>query len=134
VTLPDRATRTAALTVLTNPHRGQELLSRFKWTIQVGSHNTSLGVTVALVPDRDLPAPGAIEAYLNGLTGLDWPTLEALCGQVLDDVSDTLVPLLTMVEVAQAAAPDAARHVCTVRRLQPGYTPSAFIENLLRSE
>ncbi|MBI1363331.1 MAG: hypothetical protein GC134_05050 [Proteobacteria bacterium] len=130
--LPSRKERTTALALTPNTHRGQELVSRYNWSLAPAHDGPSIKITIALVPDRDVPVPGAVEDYLKGLNGQTWDSLEHLCATLLEDISDTLVPLLTFVEAERPAGAGLGRQVALARKTQPAYTPTAFIESLLR--
>jgi len=132
MTAQNRTERTRKLALSPHTHRGSEVVTRFEHTLTLKADTTPTHITLAFIADRDVPKPGAIEAYLDDLKTLEWQSLEALCATLVEDITDTLVPLLVFAEATKPASNSKAYQSTFLLKTQPNYSPSPFIEGLLR--
>lgn len=115
-----RGRRRVPLATQPSPAPRRDFLVRWSASLPDGSR-----VDIACVPDRRVPAPGAVAALLEAAGTRPWPLLETLTLALLEDLCDALVP--RWVRVAGERQEDGVRHRAEAEDRQPDWADAGQI-------
>lgn len=115
--------RRETLTLTPNPDPSHDYVTDISRECETGSLG-AVKLRVRYVPDRDILADGALDAYLPVLAASKPESLERLALTFVEDLSDALIP--RWIEVAA----DRTGHTVIVDDRQPGWSNGRLLDRL----
>ena len=132
----DFLTRRSLIATKSNPGPKLDYVVEIAGHVSTSENGQSGDVNLRYVPDRLIIEPASFARYLDGLTSVDWASLEDVAVAILNDMSNELVARWVHVTVSIAEPDDGHtgvnRHVVMLEDRQPKWDNSQLLDRLKR--
>lgn len=124
--------RCALLVSQSNPDATLDYVSGLKGKLRAFGHGEAARVNIHYVPDRLIVEPASFGRYLEALTTIEWPSLEALATAILSDFNNELIArwVRVRVMVPEGAYPGVGSHEVMVEDQLPTWGNETLLSRL----